>query len=161
MFRNVKFSNLEKLLQRTGRVRECIFRVSGDKNLEKLPIQHQLWWGLCGFDFCTDLPKKTLDTVRGNVRGNFPGSNYPGGNYSMIKSKTFETTSSLTPNISRKLNTLTKYFLTCKCTYITWKKFCRPVVTYEGCFPWAIYIGISRKKVIITKRYWVEILNGC
>ena len=161
MFRNVKFSNLEKLLQRTGRVRECIFRVSEDKNLEKLPIQHQLWWGLCGFDFCTDLPKKTLDTARGNVRGNFPGNNYPGGIIPWSKVKLLKHLVLWHPIFPENWIHLQNIFFTCKYTYITWKKFCRPVVTYEGCFPWAIYIGISRKKVIITKRYWVEILNGC
>ena len=31
-------------------------------NLEILPARHQLWWRLRGFDVCTGLPKKTLDT---------------------------------------------------------------------------------------------------
>ena len=48
---------------RTGRARECIFRVSGGTNIENLPCWHQPWWYLCGFHICTGLSKKTLDIL--------------------------------------------------------------------------------------------------
>ena len=35
---------MEKVLQRTGNVRECIFRASGGTNIENLPCQNQPWW---------------------------------------------------------------------------------------------------------------------
>ena len=41
--------------------RECIFRVSGGMNLEKLSAWYQLWWCFCGFNVCAGLPKKTLN----------------------------------------------------------------------------------------------------
>ena len=44
MFHNVNWGNLEKVLQRTGNVRECIFRASGGTNIENLPGQNQPWW---------------------------------------------------------------------------------------------------------------------
>ena len=42
----------------TGRVRECIFRVPIDTNLENLAAWCHSWWYIRGFDVCTNLPKK-------------------------------------------------------------------------------------------------------
>ena len=42
--------------------RECIFRVSGGTYFENFSALRQPWWRLRGFDMCTSLPKKTLDT---------------------------------------------------------------------------------------------------
>ena len=38
------------------------FRVSGGTNFEKFSARCQPQWRLRGFDVCTGLPKKTLDT---------------------------------------------------------------------------------------------------
>ena len=45
MFCNVGLSNLENLLQRnlrTGRIRKCIFRASGDTNFESFFSRHEI-----------------------------------------------------------------------------------------------------------------------
>ena len=50
VFRNVNLSNLENLLQRnvrTGRVRECIFRASGDNFFPSAPIMVAPLWVPC------------------------------------------------------------------------------------------------------------------
>ena len=44
-----------------AKARECIFRASVGKNLEKFSPWHQTWCCLCGFGVCTSLPKTTLD----------------------------------------------------------------------------------------------------
>ena len=65
VFCNVKLSNLTNVLQsslRTESTGECIFRVSGEQNFENFSTQWQPWWHLRGFDVCTSLPKKSLDT---------------------------------------------------------------------------------------------------
>ena len=49
-----------EISEQTGR--ECILRASGGKKFENLTPQHQTWCHLCGFDVCTGLPKKTLNT---------------------------------------------------------------------------------------------------
>ena len=43
----VSLSNLENVLQtnlKKYRAKECIFRVSGDTNLEDFTASHQPWW---------------------------------------------------------------------------------------------------------------------
>ena len=65
MFRNVNLSNLENACQRnlrTESARECIYRASGGTGFENFSARRQPWWRLCGFDVCTGLRKKTLNT---------------------------------------------------------------------------------------------------
>ena len=62
VFCNVNLSNLGNLLQRnvrTGRVRKCIFRASGDKFCKIFSL-HQSWLHLCELPVpvFTSLPKK-------------------------------------------------------------------------------------------------------
>ena len=40
----------------------CVFLVSGGTNFENSSTWRQPWCHLRGFDVCTGLPKKTLDT---------------------------------------------------------------------------------------------------
>ena len=65
VFGDVILSNMENVLQRnlrSDRARECIFRASGGTNFENFTAQCQPWCHLPGFNVCTALPKKTLDT---------------------------------------------------------------------------------------------------
>ena len=63
VFRYVNLSNLENVLQRnlrTDRARQCIFTASGGAIFFG---SAQTRWNLGGFDVCTSLSKKTLDTL--------------------------------------------------------------------------------------------------
>ena len=64
LFCNVNLSYLENVLQkklRAGRSRESVFRI-WRHNFENVPAWSEPWWCLSGFNVCTDLPKKLLDT---------------------------------------------------------------------------------------------------
>ena len=65
VFHNVNLSYSENILQtnlRTDRAGEFIFKASGGTNIESFFVHFQPCLCLCGFDVCTGLPRKTLDT---------------------------------------------------------------------------------------------------
>ena len=74
VFRNVRLSNLENVLQRnlrTGKARECILRVSGGTNFENFSAQRQPWQHLRGFNVYRSAQKNS-----GYVTGSYISSNH-------------------------------------------------------------------------------------